>query len=338
MTRTFETKDAAKARAESPVPLLIGCTGPSGSGKTFTSLRLATGIQKIVGGDIAVIDTEQRRALHYADQFKFKHIDFQAPYSSTDYLEALRYVKKEGAGVVIVDSCSHEHTGPGGLLEQHEQELDRMAGNDYAKRDRMAMLAWAKPKKKRNELITAITTELKMPVIFCFRAKTGSKPAKKGATDRNPIEMGFTSVGADDWLFEMAINLLFLPGSEGVPTWESNLPGERLAIKIPRQFRWVREEGQINEAVGEKLAMWAKGTGKPAKPASAPDFDADGFVTEVSKVAADSAEASALDTWWNSPETTAKRKQLASADQDKSQFVRSLVADRIGELVAGGEV
>lgn len=338
MTRSFETKDAAKARAEAPVPLLIGCTGPSGSGKTYTSLRLATGIQKIVGGDIAVIDTEQRRALHYADTFKFKHIDFQAPYSSIDYLEALRYAKKGGAGVVVVDSCSHEHDGPGGLLEQHEAELDRMAGTDYGKRDRMSILAWSKPKQKRRQLITAITTELQMPVIFCFRAKTGTKPASKGAADRNPVEMGFTSIGADEWLFELGLNMLFLPGSDGKPTWESDRPGERLAIKIPRQFRWVREEGQITEAVGVKLAEWAKGTASTKKPARAPDFDPDGFVTEVSTFANDATEAATLDTWWNSPETTARRKSLAAVDQDKSQFVRSLVADRIGELVAGGEV
>lgn len=338
MTRTFETKDAAKARAESPVPLLLGCTGPSGSGKTYTSLRLATGIQKIVGGDIAVIDTEQRRALHYADTFKFKHIDFQAPYSSTDYLDALRYAKKGGAGVVIVDSCSHEHDGPGGLLEQHEQELDRMAGNDYGKRDRMSILAWSKPKQKRRQLITAITTELQMPVIFCFRAKTGTKPASKGASDRNPVEMGFTSIGADEWLFELGMNMLFLPGSDGKPTWESDRPGERLAIKIPRQFRWVREEGQITEAVGEKLAQWAKGTAKPNKAASAPDFDADGFVKKVTELAAMATTVEHLNSWWDDETTKSNRKKLALSNPDKSQFVRSLVADRIGELVAGSEV
>lgn len=345
MPRDFITKDAAKARAEAPVPLMIGCTGPSGSGKTFTSLRLATGIQRVVGGDIFVIDTEQRRSLHYADQFKFKHVDFQAPYSSTDYLEALRYTKKSGAGVVVMDSSSHEHTGPGGLLEQHEQELDRMAGNDFAKRDRMTMLAWAKPKKKRNELITAITTELQMPIIFCFRAKTSTKPAPKGSQDRSPVEMGFTSIGADDWLFEMGLNLLFLPGADGVPTWESKYPGERLSMKCPRQFEWVKQEGQITEAVGQKLAEWAKGTSAPKKPASAPekrpavdDFDADGFLSEVAKFVREVTEGSVLETWWNSPVTTAKRKKLALADQEKSARARGMVADKIGALVASAEV
>lgn len=345
MTRTFTTQDAAIARAQSPVPLLLGCTGPSGSGKTFTSLRLATGIQKVVGGDIFVIDTEQRRSLHYSDAFKFKHIDFKAPYSSTDYLEALRYAKKEGAGVLVVDSASHEHEGPGGLLEQHEAELDRMAGNDYAKRDRMSILAWSKPKQKRRALITAITTELQMPVVFAFRAKTATKPAPKGAADRNPIEMGFSSIGADEWLFEMGLNMLFLPGSDGKPTWESERPGEKLAIKLPKQFQWVRQEGQITEAVGVRLAEWAKGTAKPAKAASAPEksasvdvFDVDEFMREVALETINAEDATFLQVWWDAPEITAKRKALAKADQDKSTKARGMVADRIGELASAGEV
>ena len=79
-------------------PVLIGSLGPSSSGKTYSGLRLATGIQTVYGGDIFVVDTEQRRSLHYADRFKFKHVDFQAPYGSLDYLDALRYAKKQGAG------------------------------------------------------------------------------------------------------------------------------------------------------------------------------------------------------------------------------------------------
>lgn len=344
MTRTFENQDADTARAQSPVPLLIGCTGPSGSGKTFTALRLATGIQKVVGGEIFVIDTEQRRSLHYADQFKFKHINFQAPYSSADYLDALRYAKKQGAGVVIVDSCSHEHDGPGGLLEQHEAELDRMAGNDYGKRDRMSILAWSKPKQKRRALITAITTELAMPVIFCFRAKTGTKPAPRGSADKNPIELGFTSIGADEWLFEMGLNMLFLPGSNGIPTWQSDKPGEKLAIKIPKQFGWVVDEGQVSEKVGERLAAWAKGdapkktNGAAKVEAPKSDFDQAGFTAKVEEMVEIATDPDLLKSWWEDAATVVDRKAIAVLDQELSGRLRSLVAGKIGELAAGGEV
>ena len=55
--RSFEDKPATRER----VPLMIGLMGPSGGGKTYSALRLATGIQRVAGGDIFMIDTERRR-------------------------------------------------------------------------------------------------------------------------------------------------------------------------------------------------------------------------------------------------------------------------------------
>ena len=279
MTRNFQANDAQEARNGKMLPLLVGLTGPSGSGKTYSALRLATGIQSVVGGDIFVIDTEQRRSLHYADKFKFKHVEFGAPFGSLDYLEALRFAKKAGAGVVVIDSCSHEHDGPGGLLEQHDAELTRMAGNDYGKRERMTMLAWQKPKAGRRKLIAALTSELDLPTIFCFRAKNTTKPMKDERTGKQmPVDMGFTSIAADEWVFEMALSALLLPGSCGVPTWHSDKIGEKLAIKLPEQFKNLAEPPPfpLDEKVGRNLALWARGEAKPAKnaPAKAERFSA----------------------------------------------------------------
>ena len=49
------------------VPLFIGLIGPSSSGKTFSALRLATGIQKVNGGDIHMIDTENRQVIEFTN-------------------------------------------------------------------------------------------------------------------------------------------------------------------------------------------------------------------------------------------------------------------------------
>src|SRR5262245_7624735 len=103
--KPFDLKPAVREQ----VPLLTGIVGASGSGKTWSALELATGIQQVTGGDIAVIDTEAKRALHYSDHFKFKHLDFRAPFSSTRYLEAFRYCVDQGAKVIVTDSMSHEH-------------------------------------------------------------------------------------------------------------------------------------------------------------------------------------------------------------------------------------
>ena len=141
MQRVFVAKPAVRES----VPLLIGLMGCSGSGKTFSALRLATGIQRVSGGEIYGIDTEARRMLHYADNFKFKHIQFDAPFGSLDYLAAMRQCVEAGAKVVIVDSMTHEHTGSGGYLETQEKEMTRMAGDDYAKRERVKFAAWILP-------------------------------------------------------------------------------------------------------------------------------------------------------------------------------------------------
>jgi len=83
--RKFEDTPAARVQT----PLLVGLVGPSGSGKTFSALRLATGIQRISGGDIYAIDTEARRMLHYADTFECRQPPLAAPFSSLDYPGAI---------------------------------------------------------------------------------------------------------------------------------------------------------------------------------------------------------------------------------------------------------
>jgi hypothetical protein len=252
----FEATAAKEARASKVLPLIIGLISPSSGGKTYTALTMARGIQSVVGGKIFVIDTEDGRALHYADDFDFEHVPFSAPYGSLDYLEALRYAKAQGAGVVIVDQVSYEHDGPGGLLEQHEAALERMAGSDYKKRERMTFAAWIKPKANRKKLLNAIVSELDMPVIFCWRAKQVTKPVRGG----EPIDMGYSSVGAEEWKFECTVNIMFAPNAAGVPMLESPKPGEAACIKVPKQFAWLYDhKGSVDEDVGRRMALWAKG-------------------------------------------------------------------------------
>lgn len=261
--RTFEFKDADQARDENQVPLLIGIMSPSGGGKTFSALRLATGMQKVIGGDIFGIDTENGRMLHYADQFKFKHMDFKPPFGSLDYLEALKYANKQGARITIVDSMSHEHIGEGGYLETAEAVVDRMAGNDYKKREAVKMLGWAKAGPLRQKMIEGIK-QLDGIFIFCFRAKEKTKPTRKeGKTEI--IDMGFMPIAGEEWVYEMAVNCMLEPRSDGIPTWRSDHVGERLMMKLPQQFKGIFAENKpLDEDIGRALAEWSRGgTAKP---------------------------------------------------------------------------
>jgi len=266
--RTFEDREAVRES----VPLLVGLTSPSGGGKTYSALRLASGMQKVVGGDIYVIDTESRRALHYADSFKFRHIDFKPPFSPDDYLAAIEYAKKKGAGVIVVDSASHEHEGPGGVLEWHESELDRMAGDDWKKRDRAKFSAWIKPKQARTRLINSI---LQMGVngIFCFRAKEKLE-IKRG---KDPVDLGFMPITGDEFAYEMTMRALLYPNSDGVPTWDPDKRGEQIAVKLPSQFRdyFSKHRGPLDEDAGRFMAEWARGGEAPQQRKSVPEPETD---------------------------------------------------------------
>lgn len=256
--RTFEDSVAVREAT----PLLVGLIGPSGSGKTFSALRLATGIQRVSGGDIYMIDTEARRGLHYAEDFRFRHVPFAAPFSPLDYLEAIEHCVKRGAKTIIVDSMSHEHEGPGGVLEMHEAALTRMAGTDYGKRAKMTMLAWAEPKQQRRRMINSII-QMEANFIFCFRAKEKLKMER----GKEPEKLGFMPQAGEEFVYEMVLKCLLMPGSKGTPTWESDKPGERLMIKLPRQFEDLFATGpQLSEAVGQQLAEWAAGAPQAAPP------------------------------------------------------------------------
>lgn len=258
MATAFKRDFTAVEAKREKVPLLVGLMGPSGSGKTFSALRLASGIQQVSGGDIYFIDTESRRSLHYADKFKFKHVAMGEPFGSLDYLAALQWCVGQGAGVVIVDSMSHEHEGPGGMVDLHDQIVDRMAGDDYRKRQNVQMLAWSEPKGKRRQLINGIL-RLNSNFIFCFRAKNTAKPVKvNGKTEVE--QMGFMPIAGEEFVFEQTLNMLLLPGAGGVPTWHSENVGERTMIKLPEQFQGLANRNRpLDENVGKHLAMWASG-------------------------------------------------------------------------------
>lgn len=241
--------------------MLLGLVGPSGSGKTYSALELATGIQEVSGGDIYVIDTEGRRALHYADRFKFRHLDFKAPFSPADYLAAVEHCAKQGAKTLIGDSWSHEHEGEGGVLEMHEAELERLSRGDAGKRDKVKFLAWVKPKAERRQLLSRIL-QLNMNFIFCFRAKEKLKLAP----GKDPVNLGWQAIAGEEYVYEMTAALLLPPSSGGVPDLSPSEVGEKALVKVPAQFKAMIRSGEpLSRRLGRDLAQWAAG-GKVPEP------------------------------------------------------------------------
>lgn len=266
MSRLFESKPATRER----VPLLVGLYGPSGSGKTFSALRLATGMQKVVGGKIFGIDTEARRMLHYADRFEFDHIDFKPPFGPDDYADAIKHCVDNGARVIVIDSMSHEHEGTGGVLEMHTAEVDRIYNeavekarrynNKEPNRDSGNFTAWKNAKEPRKRLVNTII-QSGASIIACFRSKEKLKILPGG---KPPENLGWMPIAGEEFIYEMTVTGLLMPASGGVPTWNPSFDGEKATIKRPVQFEQVLSQfagKPMCEDIGEAFAQWADGDG-----------------------------------------------------------------------------
>jgi len=245
------------------VPLIIGIAGASGSGKTYSAMRLASGIAQ--GKPFAVLDTEAGRAKHYAGEFTFDHADLRPPFRPSAYREAIEAADKAGYPVIVVDSCSHEHAGDGGLLDWHDEELDRMAGQDYKRRDSCTMAAWIKPKGDHKKFISKLL-QLRSHLILCFRAEQKIE-MKRGENGKMEIVPKQIASGFSDWipiceknmLYELTASFLLVPGKPGIPH----------PIKLQEQLRKVMDLGKpLSEDVGLQLARWAKGENKPEPQAA----------------------------------------------------------------------
>jgi len=237
-----------------------GLMGGTGSGKTFSALRLATGLAG--GKKFAVIDTEARRALHYADAFSFDHGDLKAPFTPDAYLEAIVAAEAAGYPVVVVDSMSHEHAGEGGLLDWHESEVKRMGGDDYKKREQVKFAAWIKPKGAHNRMISRLL-QLRTHLILCFRAAPKMKPQKDPRTGRTEfVDAGWLPICAKGLEFELTFSFLLHHETPGLPSEPLKLP-EALRSYFPANRA-------IDEDSGARLAEWAAGGVSAADPAAQP--------------------------------------------------------------------
>jgi hypothetical protein len=247
---SFQLKPAVREN----VSLLIGLAGGTGSGKTYTAMVLASGI----AGDrtFAVVDTEAGRAKHYADQFKFDHGELNAPFRPDAYLEAIRECDKAGYPVIVIDSMSHEHAGEGGLLEWHEEELDRMAGSDWKKRESCAATAWIRPKTSHKAMVQRLL-QVRAHLIFCFRAEEKIEFARD-ANGKMVVQPKRVATGLDGWVPITEKNLPYELTCSFLMT--ADAPGILKPIKLQQQHKSLFPlDRPCTLDSGRKIAEWASG-------------------------------------------------------------------------------
>ena len=295
---TFEFRDAKRE----DIRLLILLAGGTGSGKTESAMRLATGLAG--GQPFAVIDTENGRALHKADDYTFKHAPLDEPFTPERYSEAVKAADAAGFPVVVIDSGSHEYEGVGGVLDSQVAEFKRMGERESAR-----LSSWVEPKRRHKAFVQQLLRS-RAHVILCLRAEDKIEIVKD-ADGKTVVQPKQSLVGAEGWIpicekrlpFEATISLLLLQSKPGVP----------VPIKLERRHvDLVPLDRPLDEDAGKALAAWAAGGTKNGKPAVTADTLAAelvGLVTELG--ATDSLPA--IEAKREAGNTTWLKKQIATA-------------------------
>lgn len=238
------------------VGLLIGIYGPSGGGKTYSAMRIASGIVG-KGERFAVIDTEARRSLHYAEMFLFDFVELKPPFTPQNYIEAIKQADKAGYKVIVVDSGSHEWAGEGGVLDMQEDELQRMAGNDDAKRERCKMASWIKPKKAHKQWVAGML-QIHAHLIICLRAEEKVKMEKIGGKTQI-VPVGFQPICSKELPYELTISFMLTPDKPGIPQ----------PLKLQEQHKSIFPlDKHLDEESGKRISEWARGGAKRETPKS----------------------------------------------------------------------
>ena len=188
MSATFKKAERKKAK------LRLGLTGPSGSGKTYSALLLA----RQLGKKIAVIDSENGSASLYTHLCDFDVLEMQAPYTPERYIEALKAAEEAGYDVCVVDSITHEWSGPGGCLEINEKLAQaKYKGNTWS--------AWSETTPRHRKMLEAIVAS-PMHIIVTLRSKTETAQVEDGGR-KKVIKLGMKTEQRDGFEYEMSVVL-----------------------------------------------------------------------------------------------------------------------------------
>lgn len=236
------------------VSLLIALAGASGSGKTYSALRLAKGMAP--SGKIAFIDTEARRGLHYAEEFKFMHADMRPPFRPAAFVEGIKAAEAAGAEVIVIDSFSHEYDGEGGIVDwadEIESSGTKSPGN------------WKVPKGAHKKLMNSLL-QCRASIIFCLRADEKIKIAREN-NKTVVVPLGWMPICEKRFMFEMTASFTLTPEAPGIPRFD-------LSHKLQRQHRGMFSDREpIGEESGRALAAWAAGGAAPVHVEQSIDQD-----------------------------------------------------------------
>lgn len=223
-----------KAKREQ-VWLKVLLSGASGSGKSYSALRLAAGIVKKCGGDIAYIGTEGSRDKYYSNEFDYDLLQLEDPFSTDKYMEAIKTAIDAGYKVLVIDSLSHEWKW---LNDTH----DKMPGNSFTN--------WGKLKPKHRQFMDMVLNS-PIHVIATARGKDDWVLEDKNGK-QVPKKVGMGQQQDKDISYEYTVSLMLAQDTHIASADKDNT------------HLFEGRYDVLTEKDGEKLYAWANESDIPA--------------------------------------------------------------------------
>ena len=250
--------------ADETLTISVSLAGGSATGKTYSAFLLAKGLAD--GKKIAVLDTENKRALHYKADFPdMLHFDFgpevggeMVGFPPERWVAAINQIEAMDVGALVIDSFSHAWEGIGGVLELQAAAVERMAGNDARKADRVGQLAWAEVKPRYRRLIERIV-QAKMHVVFCIRAK----PVMQAGFGQDAKNARPTKIRREDIPWDIASDRDLIFEMTAAMILEPERPGQPVILKCPDHLRGLFPQGKrLSVDMGKGMRTWADEGGR----------------------------------------------------------------------------
>lgn len=218
----FKTALKPEPSAISTQAIRFGFFGTVGGGKSVTAGILAVGITPT--GLIGWVDGEGHRSgwaidivaemaakkyggtkQSWIDRFRVVHVD--APFNPLRVVAATEVLEEMGCQTIIEDVMSQCWDSDGGYLDMKNEEVDRMAGEDDNKRQRVAASAAAHVKPWTHQKLVNKITNSKTNIILLFQAKKKfnaalskpneySSPIQESGLTRTAIAVGRVEANA----------------------------------------------------------------------------------------------------------------------------------------------
>lgn len=224
----------------------LNLSAPSGAGKTYSSLLMAYGLV----GDwekVAVIDTENGSASLYSHLGPFNVLDLGPPFTPERFIEAIDTAVNAGMECIIIDSSSHEWSGPGGCLELNEKLAQaKYKGNTWS--------AWNETTPRHDKFVAHVL-QARAHIITCTRSKMES------VLEGNKVKkVGLKDIQREGWEYELTVSLT-IDRDTHMATASKDRTG----------MFYNADPFVITPDTGRKIKDWCDNGAEEPQPVTAPD-------------------------------------------------------------------